>query len=103
MKKGILAGRLLSVIIVLALSLDGLAQPKNGNVKKETGRSTTAYSLQQDQLKLLTDDVFSLSEVMLHDVANPPAASRFYAYCLLGAYESVFYAKGSLPDINKSL
>ncbi len=30
---------------------------------------------------------FHLSEVMLHDVANPPAAARFYAYSMLGAYE----------------
>ncbi len=33
--------------------------------------------------------VFSLSKVMMHDVVNPPAASRYYAYCLLGAYEIV--------------
>ncbi|WP_153797379.1 vanadium-dependent haloperoxidase [Foetidibacter luteolus] len=31
--------------------------------------------------------VFSLSMVMMHDVVNPPAASRYYAYCLMGAYE----------------
>jgi hypothetical protein len=30
---------------------------------------------------------FNLSEVMLHDVANPPAAARFYAYAMLSAYE----------------
>jgi len=54
-------------------------------------------------LQLLADNVFSLSEVMLHDVANPPAASRFYAYALLGAYETAFFAKGQLPDINLRL
>lgn len=32
---------------------------------------------------------FSLSEVMLHDVVNPPAASRFYSYCMLGAYQAI--------------
>lgn len=32
---------------------------------------------------------FSLSEVMLHDVVNPPAASRFYAYCMLSAYQAL--------------
>ncbi|GAB2532284.1 hypothetical protein GCM10027085_24040 [Spirosoma aerophilum] len=26
---------------------------------------------------------------MIHDVVNPPAASRFYTYCLLGAHEIV--------------
>ena len=33
--------------------------------------------------------VFSLSMVMMHDVVNPPAASRYYAYCMLGAYDIV--------------
>lgn len=31
---------------------------------------------------------FALSEVMLHDGANPPAASRFYAYALTAGYET---------------
>ena len=31
--------------------------------------------------------IFSLSKVMMHDVVNPPAASRYYAYCMMGAYE----------------
>lgn len=38
------------------------------------------------QRDLFIQDVFSLSEVMLHDVVNPPAASRFYAYSMLGGY-----------------
>ena len=33
--------------------------------------------------------VFHLSMVMMHDVVNPPAAARYYAYCLLGAYDIV--------------
>ena len=43
---------------------------------------------------LFTENVFHLSEVMLHDVANPPAAGRFYAYALLGAYETLSAARG---------
>ncbi|WP_338875656.1 vanadium-dependent haloperoxidase [Spirosoma sp. SC4-14] len=31
--------------------------------------------------------VFAITMVMIHDVVNPPAASRFYTYCLLGAHE----------------
>ncbi|HMI65027.1 MAG TPA: vanadium-dependent haloperoxidase [Cyclobacteriaceae bacterium] len=69
--------------------------------------SVNAFSQKANQdrqdLQLLADNVFSLSEVMLHDVANPPAASRFYAYALLGAYETAFFAKGHLPDINLRL
>lgn len=33
--------------------------------------------------------VFAVTMVMIHDVVNPPAASRFYSYCLLGAHELV--------------
>ncbi|QJD77944.1 vanadium-dependent haloperoxidase [Spirosoma rhododendri] len=33
--------------------------------------------------------VFATTMVMIHDVVNPPAASRFYTYCLLGAHEIV--------------
>ncbi len=33
--------------------------------------------------------VFSLSKVMMNDVFNPPAAARYYAYCMLGAYELI--------------
>lgn len=33
--------------------------------------------------------VFSLTMVMMHDVVNPPAASRYFAYCTLGAYDLV--------------
>jgi len=67
--------------------------------------STFSQKANQDSqdLQLLADNVFSLSEVMLHDVANPPAASRFYAYALLGAYETAFFAKGQLPNINLKL
>lgn len=57
----------------------------------------------QEEIQLLADNVFHLSEVMLHDAASPPAASRVYAYSLLGAYETVFLAKGGLPDLNKKL
>jgi len=54
--------------------------------------SITSFAQKNDRrhedVQLLTDHVFNLSEVMLHDVANPPAASRFYAYAMLGAYEN---------------
>src|SRR5258706_2373192 len=60
-------------------------------------------SQEPKDLQLLADNVFHLSEVMLHDVANPPAASRFYAYALLGAYEVTLFGAGQLPDINRQL
>jgi len=66
--------------------------------------ATTVAAQKNDQrredIQLLTDHVFHLSEVMLHDVANPPAASRFYAYALLGAYEASAMSEGKLPDLH---
>lgn len=43
--------------------------------------------------------VFASSKVMMHDVVNPPAASRFYAYIMLGAYEIVSQHDSSLPAL----
>ncbi len=37
----------------------------------------------------LKPTVFATTMVMIHDVVNPPAASRFYAYSLLGAQEII--------------
>ena len=42
-----------------------------------------------DLRKRLQPAVFAVTMVMIHDVVNPPAASRFYTYCLLGAHEIV--------------
>ena len=35
----------------------------------------------------IPQQVWNLTEVMYHDVVNPPAAARFYAYSLLTGYE----------------
>ncbi|MBO9200698.1 MULTISPECIES: vanadium-dependent haloperoxidase [Niastella] len=48
--------------------------------------------IQKEEMSLtryLQPAVFSLSKVMMHDVVNPPAAARYYAYCMLGAYEII--------------
>ena len=37
----------------------------------------------------LQPTVFAVTMVMVRDVVNPPAASRFYTYCLLGAHDLV--------------
>src|SRR5688572_5748020 len=46
--------------------------------------------------------VFSLSMVMMHDVVNPAAASRFYTYAMLGAYEIVAHNK-TIPTLSTFL
>ena len=48
--------------------------------KAQTNKPLPGYLQLQPQ-------IFSMSMVMMHDVVNPPAASRFYSYALLGAYE----------------
>lgn len=52
--------------------------------------------------KLFADNVFHLSEVMLHDVANPPAASRFYAYAMLGAYYTATSSGSTIPELSQA-
>jgi len=41
--------------------------------------------------------VFSLSMVMMHDVVNPPAATRFYSYATLAAYQILVKNNPSIP------
>lgn len=88
-------------ICLLLLSSFALAQQSNKSKSKDRYREkklpptsqivrdaeqTAAWSkLAAAQLRPAT---FALSEVMLHDVASPPAASRFYAYALLAGYET---------------
>src|SRR5579859_153484 len=48
-----------------------------------------AAHAQKELTDYLRPAVFSLTMVMVHDVVNPPAASRYYAYALLGAYDLV--------------
>jgi len=45
--------------------------------------------------------VFSLTKVMMHDVVNPPAASRYYAYCTMGAYEIVSQNNPAIAPLAK--
>lgn len=64
---------------------------------------TTYGQETRNETSQLSDNVFHLSEVMLHDVANPPAAARFYAYSLMGAYTALLMAEDRLPDITSRL
>src|SRR5687767_12947021 len=74
--------------ILLLIGISGFSQNKHDN---------------QQDLQMLADNVFHLSEVMLHDVTNPPAASRVYAYAMLGAYQAASLAKGRIPQLNQKL
>lgn len=52
-------------------------------------QSVFANPAREELRKHLQPAVFSVTMVMIHDVVNPPAASRFYTYCLMGAHEIV--------------
>src|SRR4051794_26680759 len=43
--------------------------------------------------------VFSITEVMYHDVVNPTAAARFYAYSVLTGYEILCGLDSTCPKI----
>lgn len=47
--------------------------------------------------------ISDLSMVMLHDVVNPPAAARYYAYASLGAYQIVSASTKEIPPANAFL
>src|SRR4030095_5838205 len=47
--------------------------------------------------------VWSLTEVMYHDVVNPPAAARFYSYSMLTGYEIISQLDNNAPQIQKVL
>ncbi|HUP11894.1 MAG TPA: hypothetical protein VM187_06775, partial [Niastella sp.] len=53
--------------------------------------------------RYLQPAVFSLSKIMMHDVVNPPAAARYYAYCMLGAYEIVSQNDTTLTTLDHIL
>lgn len=53
---------------------------------------------QPDWNQRLGWSVDALSRVMMHDVVNPPAAARYYAYCLLGAWQYAAGADAAIPE-----
>jgi len=59
-----------------------------------------AQKLRKVLTSQISSSVFSLSQVMMHDVVNPPAASRYYAYCMLGAYEIVSQNDSAIPPLS---
>ena len=46
-----------------------------------------SYAQQRAASESISKQVWCLTEVMYHDVVNPPAASRFYAYAMYAGYE----------------
>jgi hypothetical protein len=57
----------------------------------------------QDDVSTIQQQVWNLTEVMYHDVVNPPAAARFYAYTLLAGYETLVQVDSSVYDVGSRL
>jgi hypothetical protein len=56
-------------------------------------RKTSPDYLQPDHA------INAVTMVMIHDVASPPAAARYYAYCMMGAYNIVRTHNKSIPAL----
>jgi membrane-associated phospholipid phosphatase len=65
------------------------------------GRLVFAQKSKENFTDRIQPSVFSLSMIMMHDVVNPPAAARFYAYGMLGAYDIVSQNKESFQSPTK--
>ena len=53
----------------------------------------------QDILNVLN----GMTDLMIHDISNPPLASRFFAYACIAGYEVVSQHDKDLPKLNKIL
>lgn len=53
----------------------------------------------QDILKVLN----GMTDLMVHDITNPPLASRFFAYACIAGYEVVSQNDSSLPKLHRIL
>jgi PAP2 superfamily len=73
------------ILLFLLYTLHGIAQP--GTPKLPT----------------IQQQVWSLTEVMYHDVVNPPAAARFYAYSLLTGFEILSQLNSGIPRFQQKL
>jgi hypothetical protein len=43
--------------------------------------------------------IYAITMVMIHDVTSPPVAARYYAYCMLGAYNIVRAHNETIPAL----
>lgn len=57
----------------------------------------------QNYVSSVQQQVFALTEVMFHDVVNPPAAARFYSYSILTGYEILSNLDDSLNNFHKNI
>jgi len=71
------------LVVILSVSIPAIAQKNKFRLRDE-----------------IAPAVFSISRVMMHDVISPPAASRYYAYTMMGAYEIVAQNDASITPLS---
>ena len=65
---------------------------------QSAGKAPATGRLPDKELRdYLRPSVFALTMVMVHDVVNPPAASRYYSYAMIGAYDIIAQNDKSIP------
>ena len=47
--------------------------------------------------------ITNMTEIMVHDITNPPLAARFFAYACLAGYEVVSQHNKDIPDLHGML
>ena len=74
--------RTFQIVILLVIFFGAVSMPAGFAQKetKETEALLTGY---------LRPSIFAITMVMVHDVVDPPAASRYYSYIMLTAYDLV--------------
>lgn len=66
------------------------------NVFFSCNKNKTATDYSADDVKDITN---SMSNLMIHDVTNPPLAARFFAYTFLAGYEIVFQNNAAFKNM----
>ncbi|WP_207514492.1 vanadium-dependent haloperoxidase [Longitalea luteola] len=87
----------------LALFIVILSQQQMADAQTTASKTRVLHKEEAAFTRYLQPAVFSLSKIMMHDVVNPPAAARYYAYCMLGAYEIISQHDTTLTSLNKFL
>ena len=65
--------------------------------------SLPVFVFAQTPVATVQQQVWSLTEVMYHDVVSPPAASRFYAYSVLTGYEIMSALDSRMPKLSSKI
>jgi hypothetical protein len=74
--------------LILILSLIYSCQPSVQENDKQANTNTPELSSQA-----ISDIIYQMTDIMVHDVTNPPLASRFFSYACLAGYEVVAQEK----------